>query len=108
LALLAAFSVPLVRAWRSGRGRLPCGCFGGRRDRDVRWLLARNGGLAIVAAGTLTAPARVPVGVPGPGEIIPAVLVAAGALLAAALLRRTVELFRDAGRSGVRGRVAAP
>lgn len=108
LGLLTAFSVPLLQAWRSGRGRLPCGCFGGRRDRDVRWLLARSGGLAIVAAGALGAPARLPVGVPRAGEMLPALLVAAGAAIGVALLRRTVQLFRDAGRSALRDRVPAP
>ena len=53
LALVAIFSLALVRAKRSSDGRLPCGCFGQTKERDVGALLARNALLASVAAVVL-------------------------------------------------------
>ena len=47
--LLMIFSLALLRA-RSMRGdRLPCGCFGGRKARDYRVMLARNAFLLVLA-----------------------------------------------------------
>ena len=54
-ALLAAFTVVLVRVLRSGRV-VACNCFGGLSNRPIsRWSVARNGALlalALVAAGS--------------------------------------------------------
>jgi hypothetical protein len=50
LALLATFSVVVLRA-RAIRGdRLPCGCFGGTTERDYRLMLIRNAVLGVPAA----------------------------------------------------------
>ncbi|MGH2724840.1 MAG: MauE/DoxX family redox-associated membrane protein [Actinomycetota bacterium] len=96
LGLLAVFSVVLGRTWRRGGGAVPCGCFGRRHVRDVRVLLARNAGLAVVAILALAggpdrglAPA-LPMG--GAVEVLPAVLVVVGIVVGAALVRRAVAL----------------
>ena len=53
LALLAAFSGAILVAARAKGSRLPCGCFGGAKERDYRWMLVRNGALALLAAVVL-------------------------------------------------------
>jgi uncharacterized membrane protein YphA (DoxX/SURF4 family) len=53
IALGLVFVAALARARLSGARRLPCGCFGGRRERSTWFLLARAGvftALATVAA----------------------------------------------------------
>jgi methylamine utilization protein MauE len=53
IALGLVFVAALARARLSGARRLPCGCFGGRRERPTWFLLARGGlftALAAVAA----------------------------------------------------------
>lgn len=53
IALGLVFVAALARARLSGARRLPCGCFGGRRERSTSFLLARAGlftALAAVAA----------------------------------------------------------
>ncbi len=53
IALGLVFVAALARARLSGAKRLPCGCFGGRRERATWFLLARAGlftALAVVAA----------------------------------------------------------
>jgi uncharacterized membrane protein YphA (DoxX/SURF4 family) len=53
IALGIVFVVALIRARLAGARRLPCGCFGGRRERSISFLLARAGlftALAAVAA----------------------------------------------------------
>jgi uncharacterized membrane protein YphA (DoxX/SURF4 family) len=53
IALGVVFVAALARARLSGARRLPCGCFGGRRERSTWFLLARAGlftALAAVAA----------------------------------------------------------
>lgn len=54
LALLAAFSVAILRARSLQGDKLPCGCFGGVKNRDYRWSLARNAAFAFVALLVLT------------------------------------------------------
>lgn len=84
LALVALFSIALVRA-RSLRGsRLPCGCFGRTKQRDFRILLARNTVLTILAAVVLVAGSRpwtTAAAVPRPRDVLPAALVTAGLAL---------------------------
>jgi hypothetical protein len=83
--LLTGFSLVLVRAWVLSGPQITCGCFGGRRSRDVRLLLARNGVLLMLALAALGAPARQPVvwpGLPQASEILPAALAGAGLLVA--------------------------
>jgi hypothetical protein len=95
LVLLAVFTAFLVRARRLAGGRLPCGCFGGRRTRDVRWLLGRNVAVAALAAAALGAPsAHSVLRLPQPGEFVPAALVAVGLVLALLLVRRTAWALR--------------
>lgn len=90
LALVALFSLAILNA-RSVRGdRLPCGCFGGRSERDYRLLLIRNAVLGAAAGamllvgrdGSLRA-------APGPetSDALPALLTFAGIVLAAWMLR---------------------
>src|SRR5918996_753527 len=93
LFLLLAFTAAALRAAPSVGDRLPCGCFGGSRSRSVRFILARNIGLAILAA---TAAGAGPSPVPsfGPGDALPALLAAIGVALTAALVVRASRLIR--------------
>ncbi len=50
LVLLAVFSMELIRIRAAGSGRVPCGCFGSRDAVGIREALARNAGLAFLAA----------------------------------------------------------
>jgi hypothetical protein len=50
LALLATFSIVVLRARAISGDRLPCGCFGGTTDRDYRLMLIRNAVLGLPAA----------------------------------------------------------
>lgn len=98
LAMLAGFSAALVRLRRLRGDRVPCGCFGTRRVRDVRVLLARNAALAVVAVAALgTSPTRSLVDglrlARGP-EVLPAALVAVGVAVAALLGRRAALSLR--------------
>jgi hypothetical protein len=102
LLLLAAFSVAILRARALHGSLVPCGCFGGTRARDFRVLLGRNLALALLAAGVLVTGASFPLlqwtRSPGGGELLPAVLVVAGLVLAAWLGRMaTVTLRRQPG-----------
>jgi len=49
LALLASFCLVILRARASVGDRLPCGCFGGTKERDYRLMLIRNAVLAVPA-----------------------------------------------------------
>jgi hypothetical protein len=49
LALLACFSIVILRARTNQGDRLPCGCFGGTTERDYRLMLIRNAVLALPA-----------------------------------------------------------
>ena len=53
VVLLATFSVVLYRTAQRSGSRLPCGCFGRTRERDVRVALARNAMLVVSAAWLL-------------------------------------------------------
>lgn len=82
VALLAAFSMAVLRARGLQGDRLPCGCFGGSASRDYRLMLVRNSVLGLVAAAVLVLPER-PLGLdpPGTADALPAVLVALGLVL---------------------------
>ncbi|MGH2636193.1 MAG: MauE/DoxX family redox-associated membrane protein, partial [Actinomycetota bacterium] len=103
LVALGAFSAAILAArMRVGR-RLDCGCFGTAQVRDYRWLLARNGLLAVVAALAWRAGVDVPIGrslgIPSGADLIPATLVAAGIGLAIWLgVRATAVVRRGASR----------
>jgi hypothetical protein len=102
LAMLAAFCLAVLRA-RALRGdRLPCGCFGRDERRDYRTMLLRNcllGGLAAVVLLTETAPPLDGVRVPGAGEVLPAILVGVGVLLAAWVAWETILSSKRGKRS---------
>lgn len=97
VALLAAFSGAVLRARRLQGDRLPCGCFGGAGTRDYRLMLVRNAFLGAVAAAVLLVPriARFELDAPSSGQVVPALLVAAGAGLIAWL---AVSVTRGVGR----------
>src|SRR5918996_1175234 len=122
LFLLLAFTAAALRAAPSVGDRLPCGCFGGSRSRSVRFILARNIGLAILAA---TAAGAGPSPVPSfdPGDAVPALLAAIGVALTGALVVRANRLLRrdraygqgwgnapsaDGGTTSTHGRHRAP
>jgi hypothetical protein len=95
LVLLMGFSAALLRLRSMVGDGVPCGCFGRRRSRDVRLLLLRNAGIALVAGVALAGPDRISVEPPGSTEVVPAVLAAVGAGLAVLLLRRASALVRS-------------
>lgn len=83
LASLALFSLTIVRAQAVQGSRLPCGCFGSNKERDPRFLLARNTVLATGAGALLVYGRDVP-GYPSApsGDAWPAAaLVALGSVL---------------------------
>jgi Methylamine utilisation protein MauE len=53
LALLAGFSVVVLRARATQGDRLPCGCFGGTTERDYRLMLVRNAVLGLPAGALM-------------------------------------------------------
>ncbi len=91
--LLAAFSLAIPRARRSEDGLVPCGCFGGRARRSVRWLLTRNAALGLLALGALVAGDAIPLEMPGAGEALPGLLVILGVGLLGAVVRKGAGLW---------------
>lgn len=93
LLLLGGFSAAIFRA--RAQASLPCGCFGGRKRRSTRWLLARNAALAPVAlVGVLLG---TPIPFPPMSrtiDAIPVVLATFGLGLTAWLGVRAVDLWR--------------
>ena len=87
LTLLAVFTTEALRAWRRFGPQVPCGCFGGREPVAPPALLLRNAGLAGVALVVTLRAAPQPLlswpAWPGPGEVLPMVLVVAGLGVAA-------------------------
>lgn len=84
IALVAMFSLVLLRARAAQGDRLPCGCFGGTSTRDYRLMLTRNASLAGAAAvvlyeGSSTIPWTVPTG----SDLIAALLTSTGLVLLA-------------------------
>jgi methylamine utilization protein MauE len=86
LALLAIVSVEVIRVRSVAGGRVPCGCFGGRKELDPSVVLGRNAALAAAAALALIgAPDGAVVAWPGPpgqADLVPAGLAAAAILVA--------------------------
>jgi Methylamine utilisation protein MauE len=94
--LLTAFSLELVRTRQAGGGRVPCGCFGGRSQRSIRWLVTRNAILLVIAAGSFVVRSPPPLPTwPGMEDLLPATLVAVGGGLAGWLVLRAVSLTRS-------------
>ena len=105
LALLAAFSLALVRA-RTG-GQAPCACFGRRRARSLRVLLARNAALAAVAIVAVGADGRPPT-LPAP-DPLPLALTLIGTAAAVGLGVAAARWLRPpAAAGGTSGRARAP
>ena len=98
LALLAAFSLAVLRARRFEGDRLPCGCFGSDRARDYRTMLLRNALLGSVAATLLIEGRDVDLfdGISlDPGrDIVPAMLTLVAILLGLWLFRTLVRSLR--------------
>jgi hypothetical protein len=102
LFMLAAFCLAVLRARAMQGDRLPCGCFGRDERRDYRTMLLRNTLLGGLAAIVLLSETELPldgVRVPGAGELVPAVLVGLGVLLAAWVARETIASSRRGKRS---------
>ena len=82
VALLAAFSLVIMRGRSIHGDRLPCGCFGRSHARDYRMMLVRNALLGVLAAVVLLAgregSALAGLSLPNTGELLPALLVALG------------------------------
>jgi hypothetical protein len=84
-AVLLAFSGAIVVARARVGRRLDCGCFGTRTTRDYRLLLARNAGLAVLAALAwaygVDAPLGGSVGPPAAHDALPLGLAAVGVVV---------------------------
>jgi hypothetical protein len=96
-AMLVTFSLSILAARARGRRRLPCGCFGGRPERDYRALLLRNAALGALAATVLAAgdlSSLTGLGTPRGGELAAVALALAGLALAGWGARETLSLFR--------------
>lgn len=98
LLLVSTFSLGILRARAQQGDKVPCGCFGQTDARDYRVLLVRNGflgGLAGVALATgATESIAALAEVPAPADILPAVLVGGGAVLASWLGWQVVSMRR--------------
>ena len=98
VALLASFSLALLRAKEIRGDRLPCGCFGKATDRDYRLMLLRNAGLGVMAAIVLLSGPEegllVEAAIPGASELAPAALALAGVLLAWWTVSQTMSVWR--------------
>lgn len=102
VALIAAFSLALVRARASGEGaedgRLPCGCFGKVKARDYRLMLLRNALIGALAAALLLSGRNAPflegISAPEGGELLPALLGLAGVLLGGWLIYESVASLK--------------
>jgi hypothetical protein len=103
VVVLGVFSGAIVYARIRTGPRLGCGCFGGAKVRDWRWLLGRNAALAVAGAvawrSGIDAPVAFAIGMPRGAELLPAVLVVLGSLLAIWVgVRTLVAVRRGAGR----------
>lgn len=95
LLLLALFTAVVLRAQVSqGAGAVPCGCFGGARERSATTVLLRNFALAVPATIALSADGspRLLDGMAAPrgADALPALLVVLGLSLAAWLVRHAL------------------
>lgn len=103
LALLAIVSVEVMRVRSVTGGRVPCGCFGGRKELDPSVVLGRNAALAGVAVFALIGASDDAAiswpGPPGAADLVPAVL-ASGAILVALLTAWRTAAWIGRGRRG--------
>jgi hypothetical protein len=102
VALLSSFCFALVRARALQGDRLPCGCFGARKERDYRALLLRNAALALLPATLLAGGRDVSLlgGVTAPraSDLLPSALAVFGVAVIAWTAREVSVAFRK-GRS---------
>ncbi|MEX2275087.1 MAG: MauE/DoxX family redox-associated membrane protein [Actinomycetota bacterium] len=99
--LLMAFSAEIVRLRLRSDGQVPCGCFGGRRTRDWRVLLARNGALLAVSVATATVTSTPRIGWPDAPEgvdLVPLVVAVGGVLVAIWTATAAASAFRQGSR----------
>jgi uncharacterized membrane protein YphA (DoxX/SURF4 family) len=98
LAMLAGFSLAVLRARASEGDRLPCGCFGGSEARDYRLMLVRNAFLGALAGAVLLSRTEDTVissnDLPASSQILPALLVISGVLLVVWTLRQATSMMR--------------
>ena len=78
VALLSSFCAALLRARKEEGDKLPCGCFGGEKERDYRVLLARNIALLLPAVVLMMSGDVSLRGRPGSVELLPALFVVLG------------------------------
>lgn len=100
IALVASFSLVLAEGARGGRRRLPCGCFGHSKERDLRVLLARNSALGALAAVVLVAgapPAGRTLDRLEAGDAVPVIAIAVGVTV-------LLWMVRQVGAALARGR----
>ncbi|MGH3118813.1 MAG: MauE/DoxX family redox-associated membrane protein, partial [Gaiellales bacterium] len=75
LALLTVFSLALVRASMLRGPRVPCGCFGRSKEREVTAMLARNALIGCVAVVVLSVGDRLRLigglSAPGASDLVP-------------------------------------
>jgi hypothetical protein len=102
LALLAAFSLAVMRAQQVQGDKLPCGCFGRTKVRDYRLLIVRNALLGAGAAAVLFSGSTVAllegVRAPDRGESIAAVLVVVGVALILWMALHAAQMIRGGSR----------
>jgi uncharacterized protein (DUF486 family) len=94
LALLSGFSFAILRATRTRGDRLPCGCFGGTKERDFRLMLLRNALLAVLAAVVLVGQQLHPASLHGTVDGVPLALSVAGAVVICWTLWQVVSSLR--------------
>ena len=95
VALVAMFSLVLLRARAAQGTRLPCGCFGGTSTRDYRLMLVRNASLAVAAAVILYGgSSSVSWTVPSGSELVAMLLTSIGLLLLAWITWQTRSALR--------------
>jgi hypothetical protein len=96
VGLLAVFSLAVAYAQARHGPRLPCGCFGGTETRDFRTLLARNAGLAALAAIVLLGDAAGP---RWPEEVVPLGLTIVGVGVGVWMIRGASVMWRKRERT---------
>jgi hypothetical protein len=94
IALVAAFSLAVVRTRAFGEEDAPCGCFGGAEVSDLRRVLARNAALAAAAAFVLLAGGDGTSAAPAVPAVVPVVLVTVGVVVMIWLVWQTSASLR--------------
>ena len=86
VSFLAGASLAVLTTQGARGNNPPCGCFGGRKERDYRWILGRNAALGalagIVLVSNLPGGLARGIGAPGGAQLLPFALVVIGSALA--------------------------